>query len=148
MSKFSFRRRFLSTALAAGIASLFGNSVVWGQRPEPPLQPSQETKPIAVPQAKQAPRAKRFREGTAFKDTYVFFRQTGDRTVLYTVEDNERFTCLENRALERILTAIQEKPERQFWKIEGEFTEFRGENFVLIRRSVIAQDPASVSPVS
>jgi hypothetical protein len=44
--------------------------------------------------------------------------------------------------LERILTAIQEKPERQFWKIEGVFTEFRGENFVFIRRAVVAQTPA------
>jgi hypothetical protein len=77
----------------------------------------------------------------------VSFRQTGDRTVLYTVEGNQRYTCLENLALDRILTATQERPDRRYWRIDGEFTEFRGENFVLIRRAVIAPAPAAVTPV-
>jgi len=123
--------------------ALFSSFVVQGQRPEPPIQPNRELKRIVAPQANQALRGQRLREGTVFKDMHVFFRQTGDRTVLYTVGDNQRFTCLENLALERILTTIQEKPERQFWKIGGEFTEFRGENFVFIRRAVIAQPPAA-----
>jgi hypothetical protein len=125
---------------------LFGVFVVRAQRPEPTSQPNQEIKPIVAPQAKQAPRTQRIREGTAFKGKIVFFRQTGDRTVLYTAEDNQRFYCLENLTLERILTAIREKPEYQFWKLDGEFTEFRGENFVLIRRAVITQAPIDSVP--
>ena len=121
---------------------LLGGFAVLGQRPEPSAQPNQAISPIAAPTARQAPRTQRIREGTAFRNMHVFFRQTGDRTVLFTVEDNQRYTCLENLALERLLTAIQEKPERQFWRIDGEFTEFRGENFVIIRRFVVAQSPA------
>jgi len=127
---------------------LLGGLVALAQRAEVVLPPDQESQSIAIPPTKQMPRAKRLREGTAFKDQHVFFRQTGDRTVLYTVENSQRFTCLENLALERILTTVQEKPERQFWKIDGEFTEFRGENFVLIRRAVVAQAPVAAIPVT
>jgi hypothetical protein len=77
---------------------------------------------------------------------YVYFRQTGDRSVLYTVADNQRFTCLENLELERVLKVIQDKPDRDFWRIEGEFTEFRGENFIFLRRAVIAEAPTMGTP--
>ena len=126
---------------------LFGSFAVRGQRIEPPSQPDQSIRPLAPP-PKQTLRRQRIREGTAFKNMHVFFQQTGDRIVLYTVDDNQRFTCLENLALERILTALEAKPERRYWKIEGEFTEFRGENFVKIRRAVIAQAPESAGPIS
>jgi hypothetical protein len=122
---------------------LLGSFVVRGQRPEQPTLPNQDIKPIVAPTTRQISRPQRIREGTAFKDTHVFFRQTGDRTVLYTVGDNQRFTCLENLTLERILATIQANPERQYWRIEGEYTEFRGDNFVLIRRAVVAQAPAA-----
>jgi len=124
----------------------WGYFVAWGQRPEPPSQPNQRTNLIAAPQSSQGLRTQRIREGTAFKDMHVFFRQIGDRTALFTVEDNQRFMCHENLTLERILTTIQDKPERQFWKISGEFAEFRGENFVFIRRAVAAPAPTAVVP--
>ncbi|MDR0327991.1 MAG: hypothetical protein LBI05_06830 [Planctomycetaceae bacterium] len=128
------------------IASL--GYVVLGQRAEVPAQPDQEIKPIVAPPSKQTLRTQRHREGTAFKDALVYFKQNGDRTVLYTVGKNQRFTCLENLALDRILTTIQAKPGREFWKIEGEFTEFRGENLVLIRRAVVAYAPATDVPAA
>jgi len=134
-------------SIAVFVASVvFGNFSVRGQRPESPAQPTQEVKPIVAPLSKQTPRSQRIREGTTFKDMLVFFRETGDRVVVYTVENNQRFTCLENLSLERVLTAIQEKPERQFWKIDGEFSEFCGENFVSIRRFVVAQTPTNIAP--
>lgn len=140
MSKLFFCRHVLGIVLVIGIILPIGNLVVRGQRPETPVQPGQESKPIIVPPTKQTQRAKRIREGTTFKDMYVFFRP-GDRTALYTVEDNIRFTCLENLQLERILTIIAEKSGRDYWKIEGIFTEFRGENYVLIRRAQVATPP-------
>ena len=130
----------LSIAVFAAFL-LLGSFIVQGQRPEPQTQPAQEMRPVVVPATKQVQRAQRIREGTAFKDMLVFFRQNADRTVLYTADGEQRFTCLENLALERVLTAIQQKPERQFWRVDGEFSEFRGENFVRIRRFVVAQAP-------
>ena len=148
MSNFFTRRRFLGIVLAVGTALPIGGFVVRGQRPETPTQPDQEMKPIIASPVRQAQRAKRIREGTIFKDVHVFFRSAGDRTATYRVEDNQRFTCLENLQLERILVAIREKPEREYWKIEGEFTEFRGENYVLIRRAVFAENPGFTVPVT
>ena len=129
------------------IAFMFFDSfIAQGQRPEPPAQPSQGMRPIVVSPTKPTQRTQRIREGTAFKDMLVFFRQNADRTVLYTADGEQRFTCLENLALERVLTAIQQKPERQFWRVDGEFSEFRGENFVSIRRFVVARTPAETAP--
>jgi hypothetical protein len=124
---------------------LLGSFIARGQRLEVPAQPNQEIKPIAAPSANRGQRTRRIREGTKFKDMYVYFQQTGDRSILYTVADNQRFTCLENLELERVLKVIRDKPDRGFWKIEGEFTEFRGDNFILLRRAVIAEAP-TVSP--
>ena len=134
MSRFFSRRRFLGTSLAVGTASLLGCFIARGQRPETPTLPDQEMKPIIAPPVKQASHAKRIREGTAFKGMLVSFSQNGDRTVLYTVEDNQRYTCHENLTLERILAI----PDRQYWKVTGEFAEFRGENFVTIRHATVA----------
>jgi hypothetical protein len=143
---FMFDMYRLTFILSLVVFIMLGNFLVRGQRSTTPVPPDQEIKSIAGTDARPALRAQRFREGTAFKGKHVFFRQTGDRTVLYTVEDNQRFMCLENLALERILTTIQAKPERRYWKIDGEFTEFRGDNLVLIRRAVVAQAPADAAP--
>ena len=125
---------------------LFGSLIVQGQRPATPTRPDREMKPIAVSPTTQTQQSQRFREGTTFKDMLVFFRQNADRTVLYTADGGQRFICLENLALERVLTAVQQKPERQYWKVDGEFSEFRGENFVTLRRFVIARTPANDTP--
>jgi hypothetical protein len=138
--------RFIVVLSIIVVASL--GYVVLGQRAEAPTQPEQEIKPIVAPPSKQSQRTQRYREGTAFKNTLVYFRPAGDRTALYTVDKNQRFTCHENLALERILSTIQAKPERQFWRIEGEFTEFRGENFVFIRRAVVAYAPSTEVPAA
>jgi len=140
------RLAFVFVPVLSGFV-LLGSFVVWAQRPDPPPQPTQNFRPIAPPQAGQTPNTQRIREGTAFRNMLVFFRQHGDRIVLYTVEGNQRYTCHENLALERIWTASQSRPDRQYWRIDGEYTEFRGENYVTIRRFVIAAAPAAAAPV-
>ena len=135
-------RVFLSIASFVSLI-LLGIFIVQGQRPESFVQPNQDIRPIAVLSAQQLTRTQRIREDTAFKNLHVFFRQIGDRTAMYTLEDNRRFLCLENLTLERILTTIEEKPERQIWKIDGKFTEFHGENYVLIHRAIFSQTPVA-----
>ncbi len=120
---------------------------VQAQRELMPAQPnsverpvvSDPTNPDGSPAGKAAVK-KRIREGAALIEKRVFFRETGNRTTLYTVDENDRFVCLENLNLQRILQAIEEKPERSIWKIDGTFTEFKGENFVLITRAVVSPD--------
>ncbi|MDR0336736.1 MAG: hypothetical protein LBI18_06560 [Planctomycetaceae bacterium] len=121
-------------------AFLFGNTLIFAQREPIPNDPNAINKPVAEESEQKKVMKKRNREGTLFQGEKVFFRQTGNRTTLYTTEDNERFVCLENLNLERILKAIEQQPSRAIWKVDGEFTEFRGENYVLIRRAVMIPD--------
>ena len=140
-----FRLAVISVPLLCGFI-VIGGVYVWAQRPDP-QQPNQGVRPIAPSQTGLASGSQRIREGTPLRNVHVFFR-TGDRTALYTVEGNQRFTCLENLALERILKAMEENPERRrYWRINGEYTEFRGENFVLIHHAVVALAPVSATPV-
>jgi len=141
-----FRSAVISVPLLFGFLVISG-VLVWSQRPDPPPQPNQEFRPIAPLQAGLTPSSQRIREGMPIRNMHVFFQQAGDRITLYTVEGNQRFTCLENLTLERTLRAMAENPERRrYWRIDGTFTEFRGENFVLIRHAVIAPAPEAVVP--
>ncbi len=121
---------------------------VQAQREPIPTQPDRVERPVVVGDTSsdigeaggKGMAKKRIREGTTLKDKRVFFRQTGIRTTMYTVDENDRFTCLENLNLQRILAAIEEKPERSIWKIDATFTEFMNENYVLITRAIVAPD--------
>jgi len=141
-----FRLTVIFVPLLSGFIVLSG-VLVWAQRPDPPPQPNQGVRPIVPSQTGLASGSQRIRETTPIKNMHVFFQQAGDRIALYTVEGNQRFACLENLALERILKAMEENPERRrYWRIDGTFTEFRGENFVLIRHAVVALAPTSATP--
>jgi hypothetical protein len=142
---FNFEQRFIGLFIIS--VFLFGNTVVFSQREPVPNDPNTVEKPIVTETEQKKVVKKRNREGTIFQGKRVFFRQTGNRTTMYTENDNERFVCLENLNLERILKVIDEKPLRAIWKIDGEFTEFRGENYVLIRRAVIVRETTPTLPV-
>lgn len=116
----------------------FGIFFVMGQRPPAPPTPDMEEKPINTGETSKPTTKKRIREGVTFQNKRVFFRQTGNRTTAYTVDGGDRYVCLENLNLERILKSISERPDRGTWKIDGTFTEFNGENFVLISRGVVS----------
>jgi hypothetical protein len=113
---------------------------VLAQRETVPSDPKDQEKPIAEPSAGNTPKKddkkKRQREGTVFTDKKVTFRPTGSRTTMFAVEGDERFVVLENLNLERVLKAIEEKPSRSVWKVDGVYTEFHGENYVLLQRAV------------
>jgi hypothetical protein len=141
---FNFEQKFIGLFVIS--VFLFCNVVVFSQREPVPNDPNTVEKPIITETEQKKVVKKRNREGTIFQSKRVFFRQTGNRTTMYTENDNERFVCLENLNLERILKAIDEKPSRTTWKIDGEFTEFRGENYVLIRRAIIVQETTLTPP--
>ncbi|MDR0705294.1 MAG: hypothetical protein LBF88_09940 [Planctomycetaceae bacterium] len=141
---FNFEQKFIGLLIIS--VFLFSNAVVFSQREPAPNDPNTAEKQIVTKTEQKKVVKKRNREGTIFQGKKVFFRQTGNRTTMYTENDNERFVCLENLNLERILKAMDEKPSRTTWKIDGEFTEFRGENYVLIRRAIIVQETAPTPP--
>ena len=80
---------------------------------------------------------RRTREGTEMADRHGFFRMTGDRMTFFTLEGRQRFVALENLNLERIARAVANDPDRLTWSVTGTITEFRGANYLLVRRAVI-----------
>lgn len=79
----------------------------------------------------------RWREGTRLVNIRGRFRVAGER-VQFTSEDEAlRFACLENLAAERVGRIVSESPENPFWIVNGNVTEFRGENYLLLTQAVI-----------
>ena len=83
-------------------------------------------------------RKKRLREGMGFKGKRCLFRTVGNRIAMFSEDEIERFICLENLNLERIMQSIQENPTQQIWSVNGFYTEHHGDNFVFIQRAVLA----------
>ncbi|MDR3110796.1 MAG: hypothetical protein LBU65_14095 [Planctomycetaceae bacterium] len=141
--KCSLAAVLFSVLLLGLLFSAFFYSILLAQRAEVPPQTGQEQAEVPVaakPDEKKVP-PKRIREGTELNGEKVFFRQNGTRTVLYFVNNNQRrYACLENLTLERVLKSIETKPEHKFWKVNGKFTEFRGENYILLTRAVVTTE--------
>ena len=108
------------------------------QREPVPQNPSQTEKPLETSENPTRANKQRIREGTTFKDKIGFFRQVGQRTIFQTLDGNERYFCLENLTLERALKAIEDKPTRTLWRIDGTYTEFQGDNYILLQRALAA----------
>lgn len=117
---------------------LFGSLTVFAQREPMPTDPAAEEKPVVDTEKEKDAAGKRIREGTTFLGKKVVLQKLGTRTTVRTLDDSERFVCLENLNLERILKTIEQKPTRNIWAIDGMYTEFQGENYVLIRRAVVS----------
>ena len=111
---------------------------VFAQREPASTDPKTTEKPLVVDTAAATVKKKKIRENTPFKDKRGYFRATGQRTTFYALDGSERYVCLENLNLERILKAMRDDPSRTAWKIDGEFTEFNEENYIIIRRAVVA----------
>ena len=114
--------------------------MVWGQTDRDAAQPGTRL-PASSTTAKveKNPVArKRIREGTPFKNKRCLFRLTGNRVFLFSEDETERYLCLENLNLERIMKVVQENPTQQVWSVDGFYTEYREENFVYLQRAVLA----------
>ncbi len=125
-------------ALLLGVAVALVQTVGTAGAPDGP--PGQNIPSLAAPGgAERTPeRASRLREGTELVDQLGTFRVTGDRVAFFTEPDGGRFVVLENLALERIVHNLEEQNYPPKWLVTGTLTEYRGENFLLIRRAVVS----------
>jgi hypothetical protein len=79
----------------------------------------------------------RAREGAELIDRQGRFRQAGDRLTFYSDDGSVRLVCLENLSLERVARALAENPDDLSWTVSGLVTEYRGSNYLLVRRAVL-----------
>ncbi len=94
-------------------------------------------------QSRSDPLAKsRHREGIGTTDQMGTFQVTGSRIQFRTADEKTTVRVLENLALERVLRTIDETRTERLWSISGTFTEFHGENYLLLNRAVLTSKPA------
>jgi len=144
MTTMTRRHHLLSTgrwlpnaAIACGIG-LFALGLASAQprsparRFDPPELPSLTPGPLAPD-----PTRHQIREGTEVVDRLGYFRATGDRMTFFSEDGKDRYVALENLSLERIAQAVADNPTQLQWSITGTVTEYRGSNFILIRRAIL-----------
>ncbi len=94
--------------------------------------------PAGTPAKSPPPQANlRVREGTEIVDQLGYFQISGDRVVFFTADGQRRFAGLENLQLERIARVVADTPQPLQWGVTGTITEYRGANFLLVRRAIL-----------
>jgi hypothetical protein len=113
------------------------------QGPFPSTQPrGTATKPPpaaatdAKPESKPA-EAIQLREGMELVDQLGQFKVSHERTIVALAEGNRQLIVLENLCLERVVKILAGNPEAGNWLVSGTVTEYRGANYVLLRRAVL-----------
>ena len=88
------------------------------------------------------------REGTELVNQSGYFRATGDRVTFFGEGGRARFVVLENLNLDRVAKVIADDPSGSQWIVTGTVTEFRGTNYLFVRRAVLRnQDEAGMGQV-
>ncbi|MBN2477143.1 MAG: hypothetical protein JXB62_21220 [Pirellulales bacterium] len=118
-------------------APLLGVALAASQAPEPTGDDPRLSRPTTGESA-AAPAAnvQRIREGTEIVDQTGHFQMAGDRVVFFTEDGQGGYVALENLNLERIAQAIAENPEKLQWSVTGTMTEYRGANYLFVRRAI------------
>jgi hypothetical protein len=88
--------------------------------------------PDAVSNQGTAPTLRQ-REGTKIVGLNGEVREAGRRWIFVTPQ-GMTYNLLENLALQRAVQAARDDPEDRNWTIDGEFTEFLNENYILTKR--------------
>jgi hypothetical protein len=104
-------------------------------QPSPLAQPQHPSPATDQAKSSAPPQGYRLREGAELVDQLGSFQRSGDRVVFVVRPGNGRFLVLENLNLERITRILTERPQELPAKVTGTVTEFRGTNFILIRRA-------------
>jgi len=77
------------------------------------------------------------REGSEITDEVGTFKLTGDRAVFFSTDGHHRWCGLENLNLERIVRIVADTPEQLEWTVSGSITEYRGNNYLLVKRAIM-----------
>ena len=127
---------------------LVGWSAAWSQSPPPARMPISPADAKRVDPTRP-PSKDRLREGTELQEVRGYFRFVDDRVVFFRKDGDARYTGLENLNLERIVSEITNNPTQLEWTIVGAITEFRGANYLLVRRAILSRSTSDLeSPMS
>lgn len=83
------------------------------------------------------PAGARLREGTEIRDVPGQFIQVDGRFEFVSMDGSQRLRLLENLALERASRKVEETAQNVTWSVSGVVTEYRGVNYLLVKRVVV-----------
>lgn len=115
-----------------------GAALAWAQAPKATDGDTGRPPPATADDQSTASEGdRRMREGTQIADRLGHFRMTGGRVTFFTADGKRRLVGLENLNLERIARTIADSPRPLQWTVTGTVTEYRGVNFLLVRRAIL-----------
>jgi len=93
--------------------------------------------PAESPEKAQGAAERHLREGLELVEVSGSFRTSAGRVVFTSADGRQSLVGLENLNLERVTRALADHPDQVEWIVTGSVTEFRGSNFLLLRRVVL-----------
>ena len=133
-----FGRRWPGGILACAIALAVGATMAGAGAPDVPEVSVPGTESASdKPGSASADAGGYVREGTELVNQLGYFRATGDRVTFFSDGGKARFIVLENLNLDRITRSIADDPMGSKWIVTGTVTEFRGTNYMFVRRAVL-----------
>ena len=90
----------------------------------------------------------RAREGSLVSDETGSFEFVGERIIFVPAGGRESLRVLENLALERIVRELGDARDQRNWVVSGVLTEFKGANYLLVTRSLLATPAGAVPQAS
>jgi len=85
--------------------------------------------------------SERLREGTKLIDVVGTFQSIGGESVTFTPAgsgtNKESFKVLENLALQRVSQELDGNKGARQWTVSAEITEYKGNNYLLLKRIVV-----------
>ncbi len=85
-------------------------------------------------QVNSGSQAQLMREGTRIVDQPANCRSSGEQLLIDFATESEPLVALENLAAQRILKAVMDDAGDGGWVINGQITEFKGHNYILLNR--------------
>jgi len=76
-------------------------------------------------------------QGKYLHEKHATFQIVAERIHVRLPKNKRVMIALENLTLERIHKYVGRVEEKQTWEIEGQVTEYEGQNFILIKRAIV-----------
>lgn len=134
-------RRGLAVAAAT---TLIGLAAGWTQPDEPAeVPPRPSARASAEAQEPVQASLPRLREGTELTSVRGWFRIVDGRVLFFPSDNDARYIGLENLNLERITAELAGSPSQLEWSVSGTITEFRGTNYLLVRRAILSRSASA-----
>ena len=133
------RRPFLTGSICAAV--LLAGAALGRSQPPLLLGGIPVHRPLPVDEHREAASSPlkvdddQLREGVELVDQPGTFKMAGDRVVFFLAHGKQQVIGLENLDLERIVRILGDNTNPLDWFVSGTVTEFRGTNYLLVRRA-------------